>query len=104
MTETNDEKVTEILAERGSRYGRYASIAVLNNRMNKLLRDEMDVNPLWRVTEEQECLIIEGFNMILNKMARVVQGDPLYMDNLDDIVGYARLVQTGIKDSLGDKT
>ena len=94
-------KTDQILEERGSRYGEYAPQAIFINRMNALMKNQLLKNPrAANLTEEQTCVLLEGFNMIVNKMARCLQGDPLYMDNLDDIVGYARLVRDGIEKTL----
>ena len=34
-----------------------------------------------------------ALDMICNKMARIVNGDPNYIDNWHDIAGYATLVE-----------
>jgi len=94
----------KILKERGSRYGLYSPQAVFINRVNKEMREQLAQNPRAAdLTEEQRCLILEGFNMVVNKMARCLQGDPLYMDNFEDIIGYARLVHDGILETLEDE-
>jgi hypothetical protein len=38
------------------------------------------------------CLVSEALEMICVKMARIMNGDPLYRDNWVDIAGYAKLV------------
>lgn len=41
--------------------------------------------------------MVEAMDMIAHKLARIVQGDPLYIDHWRDIQGYARLVENELK-------
>lgn len=43
----------------------------------------------------------EGLEMIAHKMARIVQGDPFYIDHWRDIQGYARLIEQELLENRG---
>jgi hypothetical protein len=77
--------IRKILIERGTRYGAFhnhAEIAQgLKNQLTRLKKWQ-DLPPDMR----------EALDMILHKIARIMNGDPYYMDNWVDIVGYAQLV------------
>ncbi len=38
----------------------------------------------------------ESFQMIANKIGRILNGDPLYKDSWTDIIGYATLIETDL--------
>lgn len=77
--------VTQVLAERGSRYGRFEDHA----RIAQNLKAEMSHTPGWRrLTADQR----EALEMVQHKVARILNGDPTYADNWVDIAGYATLV------------
>ena len=78
------------LAERGARYGEFGDVA----RTAQGLMNTMRVAPGWtRLTAAQR----EGLDMIQCKVARMLHGDPAYMDNIVDICGYAELVHVAMR-------
>lgn len=78
--------VDAILAERGSRYGTFKNHA----RISQALKRAMHDSPNWsKLTDVQK----EGLEMIQHKVARMLNGDPSYLDNIIDVVGYATLVK-----------
>ena len=78
--------VDAILAERGSRYGTFENHA----RISQALKRAMHDSPNWsKLTDVQK----EGLEMIQHKVARMLNGDPSYIDNIIDVVGYATLVK-----------
>ncbi len=78
--------VDAILAERGSRYGTFENHA----RISQALKRAMHDSPNWsKLTDVQK----EGLEMIQHKVARMLNGDPSYLDNIIDVVGYATLVK-----------
>lgn len=82
--------IKAILAERGSRYGTFADQA----RISQALKRVMHESPNWhRLTDGQK----EGLEMVQHKVARMLSGDPSYLDNIVDIVGYATLVQQSME-------
>lgn len=78
--------VDAILAERGSRYGTFESHARISQALKRAMRE----SPNWsKLTDVQK----EGLEMIQHKVARMLNGDPSYLDNIIDVVGYATLVK-----------
>lgn len=78
--------VTSTLAERGTRYGEFDEQANYAQDMKEILRR----SPNWaKMNNDQR----EGLDMIANKIARILNGDPNYADSWHDIAGYAQLVE-----------
>ena len=74
------------LAERGARYGTFAD----NARVAQEIKESLRTGPNWSVmTADQR----EALDMLAAKMSRIVTGDPQYLDNWHDIVGYTKLVE-----------
>ena len=80
------DKVTQTLAERGSRYGDFAD----NARVSRSIQSELQRHPGWERLDDTKR---EGLTMIAQKIARILNGDPEYADNWHDIAGYAVLVE-----------
>lgn len=77
--------INATLAERGTRYGRFADHAVIAQE----IKDAMWVTDGWaRLAPDQR----QALEVIADKIARILNGDPNYHDNWHDIVGYAKLV------------
>ena len=82
--------VDAILAERGNRYGTFENHA----RISQALKRAMHDSPNWsKLTDVQK----EGLEMIQHKVARMLNGDPSYLDNIIDVVGYATLVKDAME-------
>jgi hypothetical protein len=75
----------ETLRVRGARYGRFSEVADTHTMLLQALRLE---EPGVINTASQYVSI----NMICQKLARIVNGDPNYDDNWRDIAGYAELI------------
>lgn len=79
-----DTNVDAILDERATTYGSFADVAGFAQEMKNAIRmcnnSELD--------DDQ----IEALDMIASKIARIVNGDPNYVDSWTDIAGYATLV------------
>lgn len=73
----------EILAEREARYGSYSSVSTASQSLKKVI-NECSLNDL--KPHQRESL-----DMICNKIARIICGDPEYKDSWADIAGYATL-------------
>jgi hypothetical protein len=82
--------IQEILAERGSRYGKFANHA----RIAQGLQETLHIMPNWPTMDYdmKQALIV-----ITDKIARMGNGDPFYEDNWVDIIGYATLVLDRIR-------
>lgn len=75
------------LAERGARYGEFKDHAAIAQN----IQDAMRAPPGWaRLAPDQK----QALTVIADKVARMLNGDPNYLDNWHDLVGYAKLVET----------
>lgn len=77
--------VDAVLAERGSRYGRFDQHAAITQSLKGLL---FQYRPRTSLAPDQ----VEALEMIAHKLGRIVNGDPDYADSWVDIAGYAKLV------------
>lgn len=78
--------VHEMLEGRATRYGTFDGHA----RISQALKRAMQDSPNWsKLTDVQK----EGLEMVQHKIARMLNGDPSYLDNIVDIVGYSTLVK-----------
>lgn len=82
MTET-----TEILKERGKRYGRFDGHADVTQRLKQVIATELHIRRKELANDQQEAL-----DMICHKIGRIINGDADYEDSWRDIAGYAQLV------------
>lgn len=82
--------VDKILEERGERYGDFANHAQITQEIKGIMRSMKNWN---RLSNSQA----EALEMIAHKMARILNGDPNYIDNWDDISGYATLVANELR-------
>lgn len=82
----NTSGITETLSERGSRYGEFHNHAAICQH----LKDTVTGTTGWQLMTPVER---QGLEVILDKIARMCNGDPHYIDNWHDIQGYARLVE-----------
>ena len=82
-----DTQVGATLAERGKRYGDFTDHA----RICQSLKQIMMRTPGWggRVNDVQR----QALEVIADKIARILNGDPNYADNWHDIQGYAKLAE-----------
>lgn len=78
--------LTSTIAERGARYGKFEDHAAIAQG----LKDQMWATEGWsRLAPDQR----QALEVIQDKVARILNGDPDYTDNWHDIAGYARLVE-----------
>lgn len=78
--------VAATLQERGKRYGSFADHAYIAQS----LKDLMWATHGWgRLLNDQR----QALEVIMDKVARILNGDPDYVDNWHDIQGYAKLVE-----------
>ena len=80
------EDVTETLDTRGNRYGEYRNVSTTAQQLKETLRDGAS----WCIMEPY---MQESLDLIANKLARIVNGDPFYDDSWHDVSGYATLVE-----------
>lgn len=77
--------VEDTLAERGKTHGNFEDMAASTQAMKCFLREHDSWERL--DTDQQEAL-----DMIMHKIARILNGDPYHADTWHDIAGYAKLV------------
>lgn len=79
--------VKEVLKQRGDRYGSYNKVALTSQNLKFALRngDSWKDNKL---SPDQR----ESLELICNKLSRIVNGDPNYLDSWVDIIGYVQLI------------
>lgn len=85
--------VTEILEERGSRYGSFVGHAKLTMQLKNAIHDHWLARGAGPVPDDA----VEALHMICHKIGRIVNGDPNYADSWVDIAGYAKLVADRIE-------
>ena len=77
--------VTEVLEERGSRYGLFTGHADVTQKIKHVMTRGVSWHKL--APDQKEAL-----EMIAHKIGRIINGDPDYDDSWVDIAGYAQLV------------
>lgn len=92
--------VAEITKARGSVYGPFLHNAVVGQAIRSALRNlpNPDNDRHW---EDLPLDVREGLDYIAGKMSRIVTGDPEYLDNWDDIGGFAKIVTDRIRKTKG---
>ncbi len=84
-------KVDGILQERGARYGNFYDHASICQQLKYVISDALVTRDkrdgMLLMPDQQQAL-----DVICDKIARILNGDPDYVDNWDDIAGYATLV------------
>lgn len=81
-------KVDGILDERQKTHGDFASHAVIAQE----LKSQID-----KSGQELSAVQREGLEMILHKVARILNGNADHKDHWDDIAGYATLVSRDLE-------
>ena len=79
--------ITEILEERGKRYGTFVGHAEIAQQLKGVIA-VFEANRGCDLAFDQR----EALEMICHKIARILNGDPNYADSWVDIAGYAQLV------------
>lgn len=88
--------INDTLNKRGERYGKFKDVASTTYALQEILRDAKSYK---HMSDDQ----VIALHMICNKMARIVNGDPSYLDNWHDISGYATLVEQELNVTKHDK-
>ena len=79
--------VTQILTERGLRYGKFIDHAAVTQGLKNVIDHWLSKQDKFLADDQMEAL-----DMICHKIGRIVNGDPDYADSWIDIAGYAKLV------------
>lgn len=78
------ESLEKVLAERGKNYGRFKDHAAISQRFKRTVN-------LYH-GDKLSSVHREALDMILHKIARIVNGNPNHVESWVDIAGYAQLV------------
>lgn len=88
--------IEEVLEERGKRYGEFKDHA----RIAQDLKVVMQGANSWKTCSDSQKQALE---VIADKIARMLNGDPYYEDNWVDITGYSQLVLNELRESKGQQ-
>lgn len=77
--------IKKILAERDSTYGKFENHASISQMLKLVLKSEEQ----WYFLAPDQR---EALEMIMHKVARIINGNPNYIDSWVDITGYSQLV------------
>ena len=78
--------IEDVLAERGKRYGEFKDHAELSQTLKMCMYEHEG----WkRLSLPQR----ESLEMVMHKIARIINGDPNYKDSWTDIIGYVKLIE-----------
>jgi hypothetical protein len=81
------QSVDTLVDERGETYGKFKDLAEVAQRFKDSLQYFLITRNKYLAPDQHEAL-----DMILHKMARIINGDADYVDNWRDIAGYATLI------------
>jgi len=84
----------KILEERGKRYGEFETHAAISQALKRAMQSSANWSKLTDVQKE-------GLEMVQHKVARMLNGDPSYIDNIVDIVGYSTLIKNAMETNDG---
>lgn len=87
-------KTEDILNEREKTHGDFEQFAELWADLNRVIREHTEKYPRYALESNYPPRTIKhttSICMMLNKIARIVCGDPNFADHWDDIAGYAML-------------
>ena len=91
------DKTREILKERGDRYGDFKTHAKICQDLKKVMVN----TPSWDLCTSDKKQALE---VIADKIGRMLNGDPDYDDNWQDIIGYSQLVLDEIHRDVAGQT
>lgn len=82
--------IDEVLQNRGETYGPFKGNAHISQSLKQCLKD----SPSWGAMENYKR---EALEMIVHKIARILNGNSSYVDSWTDISGYAQLVEKELR-------
>lgn len=83
-------EITQILEQRRNQHGDL----IAQSEISQCMKDKMRSTANWKdlKADQKECL-----EMVVHKIARILAGDPNFVDHWDDVAGYAILVANRLK-------
>ena len=85
--------IESTLAERGNRYGDFTDHARICQQLKNTMYNANTDHGLQLTWEKLSDVQKQALEVIADKIARILSGDPNYADNWHDIQGYAKLVE-----------
>jgi len=85
------DSIEATIAERTSCYGEFREVAGVVQALKEVIRSGCS----WHRMEPYQR---EALDMVMNKVGRIVCGNPNHKDSWHDLAGYARLVEVRIGD------
>lgn len=83
-------ELDKTLAQRGEVYGRFVDHAAISQSIKRAMR----AAPGWQELPDD---MRESLEMLAHKVARILNGNPDYVDSWHDVSGYATLVEKRLK-------
>ena len=89
--------IDETLQQRGSTYGSFEDNADTTQALKRIIQAHPNYNQLRSFQKE-------AIDMTFHKIARIINGDPNYIDSWHDIIGYVSLVEKILVEEQTEKT
>lgn len=94
--------INQTLKSRGDRYGPFENHAHIAQEMKRTVNSHLapkvfNLASEGVITMPEADAILECVDMVCHKLARIANGDPLYIDSWHDIIGYVTLVENTLK-------
>lgn len=83
--------IDAVLSDRASKYGDFVNLASIAQSLKKTIRN----TPRWHTLTDDKK---EALEMVVHKMARILNGDPSYKDSWTDIIGYVKRIEDTLSD------
>lgn len=80
--------INKTIEQRASQYGKFVDTAGVAQGLKNVLRYQLRIRQKHLESDQQEAL-----EMILHKIARIINGNENNVDSWHDIAGYAKLVE-----------
>ena len=93
--------IENTLAERGNRYGDFTDHARICQQLKNTMYNANTDHGLQLTWEKLSDVQKQALEVIADKIARILSGDPNYADNWHDIQGYAKLVEDRLPQPAG---
>ena len=90
-----DKSIEKTLEERGECYGSFTEHARISQNLKAAMKD----SPNWTKLSDDKK---ESLEMVVHKIARILNGDCEFHDSWHDIVGYTKLVADRLIISKGE--
>jgi len=84
------ETIEDTLKDRGTKYGDFTDHA----RISQDLKQVMMATPGWKRLSPDKR---EALEMVQHKIARILNGNPEYLDSWTDLQGYSKLAADRVK-------